>query len=159
MRYHVDIERLGVMAGDIERYLSDVEELLGRGERWRTDKWEFYATSMLLFSLINRVLDLGGELVMELKLGIPHHYRDIFAILARNGMIGPDLADDLGRLVYYRNLLSHEYQRVTEEDIGAILGQVGGIDRFLTAVRMISREEGMQVKVGPLSGREVLQKR
>ena len=40
---------------------------------------------MALFSLLNRVIDLGSEMVMGADLGTPAIYRDIFRLLENGG--------------------------------------------------------------------------
>ena len=77
----------------------------------------FYASSMLLFSTMNRVLDLGAEIVDAKNLGTPSTYRDIFWLLLKAKVIGKDFYEEFTILVKYRNILSHEYSEITEKDV------------------------------------------
>ena len=45
------------------------------------DKQNFYAVSMIMFTLLNRVFDLGSEIGIAHNMGIPTTYRDIFTLL------------------------------------------------------------------------------
>ena len=72
-----DIERIGKIISDIEKYLRDLEELKIKKIEDLEDKRNFYALSMALFSALNRTIDLVSEIVMANDLGIPTTYRDI----------------------------------------------------------------------------------
>jgi uncharacterized protein YutE (UPF0331/DUF86 family) len=125
-----DMERLGSICSDIRRYLRDLEDLNIREARDLYDKRNFYAVSMVLFSLLNRILDLGSEMTIAHDLGIPSTYREIFTLLWKNGFIDEDLSRELSRLVTYRNLLSHEYQGITEEQVFDLTKKVGVMKKF-----------------------------
>lgn len=126
-----DIERMGLIFSNIARYLQDLEDLPVRQASDLDDKRNFYAASMILFSLINRILDLGSEMVIANNLGVPSTYREIFILLRKAGMIDEDLAGEMGRLVTYRNLLSHEYQGITGEQVFALMGKVNLMKKFV----------------------------
>ena len=77
----------------------------------------FHATSMLVFSIINRTIDIGEEIVAKEKLGFPSSYREVFEILADNKIIDEKLKQNLSKLVYYRNLFAHEYFSFTKKEV------------------------------------------
>jgi uncharacterized protein YutE (UPF0331/DUF86 family) len=99
------------------------------------DKRTFYAASMILFSLLNRVLDLGSEIAIANNLGIPGTYREIFLVLERNGFIDPALARSMVNLVTYRNLLSHEYHGITMEKLFTLTTRTGTIEEFVRVMQ------------------------
>lgn len=112
-----DKERVAKIIGDIERYFSDLESMRISSEKDLEDKKNFYSTSMLLFSIINRAIDLGEEVITARKLGTPSTYKDIFFMLMKNKLINAKMKDELSELSHYRNLLSHEYQNFSERDV------------------------------------------
>ena len=112
-KIHYDIERIGTIFVDIQRYIQDLEDLKISQIQDFKDKRNFYAASMILFSLLNRVFDLGSEIVIAHNLGIPSTYREIFVLLRKNKCMDTDLATSMIGLVTYRNLLSHEYHGIT----------------------------------------------
>lgn len=57
-------------------------------------------------------LDMGQHLVRRDRLGVPQSARDVFAQLARGGVIEPALADELQRMVGFRNIAVHGYQKL-----------------------------------------------
>jgi uncharacterized protein YutE (UPF0331/DUF86 family) len=126
-----DEERIGIIFSDIQRYLKDFEDLGIHGIQDLHDKRNFYASSMILFSLLNRLFDLGSEMAIAHNLGIPATYREIFVLLQKNEIIGNDLAKEMIGLVTYRNLLSHEYHGITEETLFDLTKKIAGIRQFV----------------------------
>lgn len=55
-------------------------------------------------------LDMGQHLIRRDKLGVPQSARDVFTLLAQAGRITPDLAEELKRMVGFRNIAVHDYQ-------------------------------------------------
>lgn len=86
------MERIGTICSDIQRYIRDLEDLNIRQIQDLNDKRNFYALSMILFSLLNRVFDLGSEVALSHNMGIPSTYREIFVLLQKNGFIEHPLA-------------------------------------------------------------------
>ncbi|NVO66012.1 type VII toxin-antitoxin system HepT family RNase toxin [Methanofollis tationis] len=134
-----DRERISVILADIDRYCADLKEFQIRSTDDLHDKKTYYAVSMVLFSLLNRVIDLGSEMVMGAALGTPATYRDIFRLLENDGIIDRELNRALSSLVYYRNLLSHEYHTFDESDLMEILTRLPQISYFVQQVRAALR--------------------
>ncbi len=136
-----DIERVGKICSDIRSYLKDLQDLKILQVSDLEDKRNFYAVSMVLFSLLNRILDLGSEMAIANDLGIPTTYRDIFVILQKNGIIDEDCAKEMSRLVTYRNLLSHEYQQITREQVFELTRKAGTIKKFALLIQEKIRDQ------------------
>jgi hypothetical protein len=66
-----DMERIGTICSDIQRYLRDLKDLNIRQIEDMNDKRNFYAVSMILFSIFNRVFDLGSEVALPKIWGYP----------------------------------------------------------------------------------------
>ncbi|MEA1895173.1 MAG: HepT-like ribonuclease domain-containing protein [Euryarchaeota archaeon] len=90
---------------------------------------------MILFTLINRVIDLGDEIVTSRNLGVPGTYRDISNLLARGNIIDKEIASDLSNLVYQRNILAYEYYNQTEKDVFRTYYRVYVIRKFVERVK------------------------
>ena len=58
---------------------------------------------MILFSLLNRVFDLGSEVAIAQNFGIPSTYCEIFVLMRKNELIENDLAHRMIGLVTFRN--------------------------------------------------------
>jgi uncharacterized protein YutE (UPF0331/DUF86 family) len=55
-------------------------------------------------------LDMGQHLLRRERLGVPQSARDVFALLAQGGWISTGLADQLKRMVGFRNIAVHDYE-------------------------------------------------
>jgi uncharacterized protein YutE (UPF0331/DUF86 family) len=55
-------------------------------------------------------LDMGQHLIRREKMGIPQSARDVFTLLAQQQWIDHDLAENLKRMVGFRNIAVHDYQ-------------------------------------------------
>ena len=137
-----DIERIGKIISDIERYFRDLEleGLNIKNVEDLEDRKDFYAISMVLFSILNRAIDLGDEIVMANNLGMPSTYKEIFRLLTRNEYIGKDMGEELSNLVFYRNLLSHEYYDLTEEDVLEVFKKISIVKKFVERIKDVLKE-------------------
>jgi uncharacterized protein YutE (UPF0331/DUF86 family) len=136
-----DVERIGAIYSDIQRYIRDFNDLKIDSRDVLDDKRNFYATSMILFSLLNRVFDLGSEVAIAHNLGIPSTYREIFVLLQKNGLIDNDLAKTLIGLVTYRNLLSHEYHGITTEKLFDLTKKISVIREFAEQMQTLQKQQ------------------
>ncbi len=130
-----NIERIASIISDIGQYIKDFEGLDIHTREDLVDKRNFYAVSMIMFTLLNRVFDLGSEVSIAHNLGIPTTYRDIFTMLRKNGFIDDTLAREMIGLVTYHNLLSHEYHGIDEEKLFALTTKVQAIRGFVDLMK------------------------
>jgi uncharacterized protein YutE (UPF0331/DUF86 family) len=80
-------------------------------------------------------LDVGGHLVAELGLRPPADVRDVFVILHEEGIVPDDLLPELADMVGFRNLIVHDYARVDDRLVHAVLQEhVTDFARFASAV-------------------------
>lgn len=134
-----DTERIARIISDIGKYLRDLEELDIKEARDLADKRNFYAISMVLFSILNRTIDLGEELVMANNLGMPSTYKEIFKLLVKNKLIDANLGEGLSNLVFYRNLLPHEYYELTEKDVLDVSSRINIVNKFVERAKGLLR--------------------
>lgn len=57
-------------------------------------------------------LDMGQYLIRKYKLGIPQSSRDVFTLLATADFLPAELAEKMKKMVGFRNIAVHEYQRL-----------------------------------------------
>lgn len=74
-------------------------------------------------------LDMGQHLIRREKLGIPQSARDVFTLLAQAGWIEAALADNLKRMVGFRNIAVHDYQAMQIPVVISIIER--HLDEFL----------------------------
>lgn len=130
-----DKERIGTLIGDLERYFKDLEGLKINKLNQLEDKKNFYSVSMLLFSIMNRVIDLGEEIVASNNLGVPATYKDIFHFLWKGKIINKHMKDELSALSSYRNAFSHDYHNFSENDVFEALLKISIVTIFLKKIK------------------------
>jgi uncharacterized protein YutE (UPF0331/DUF86 family) len=69
------------------------------------------------------------------RLGIPQDTREAFDLLERAGLVDPSLATRLRRMVGFRNVAVHDYQRLNLDIVKAIL--IERLDDFLEFTRLV----------------------
>ena len=80
-------------------------------------------------------IDAAMHLVRIHRLGIPQETREAFDLLERAGLIDASLATRLRRMVGFRNVAVHDYQRLNIEIVKAILTERLG--DFLEFTRIV----------------------
>jgi uncharacterized protein YutE (UPF0331/DUF86 family) len=127
----------------ILRKLSLLREHLSRVRRRRPSSVEVFrsdvdvqdAMAMSLLVAVQEAVDIAMHITADEGWGLAASLAEAFDLLARNGVITPEHAGELGRVVAVRNRIAHGYASVdldrlwTEIPIG-----VDGLDRFAEAI-------------------------
>jgi uncharacterized protein YutE (UPF0331/DUF86 family) len=127
----MDRERIVKIVSDVEKYTKDLEEMSIRTADDLTKMEKYYATSMIMFSLLNRVIDLAQEVVVGRKLGMPSSYREVFRILRERSFISKEMLVEMEKFVELRNALSHEYYRISSGEIFRAVKNIGVVRKFV----------------------------
>ncbi|MFM8394160.1 MAG: type VII toxin-antitoxin system HepT family RNase toxin, partial [Acidobacteriota bacterium] len=75
------------------------------------------------------------------RLGLPQSSRDVFTLLAQAGWIEPSLAEDLKRMVGFRNVAARDYQNLQIPTVVAVTER--HLDQFLHYTSSILRRESI----------------
>jgi uncharacterized protein YutE (UPF0331/DUF86 family) len=59
---------------------------------------------MAIFAILNRVLDLGNEIISAEDLGAPDSYERTMSILAKSNVINKEKSESLNKLLSRRNV-------------------------------------------------------
>jgi uncharacterized protein YutE (UPF0331/DUF86 family) len=109
-------------AATIERCVRRAREVYGGVDANLTDDLTRQDSIVLN---IQRACEAGVDLAMHLvrvhRLGIPQESRDAFAMLAAADKLDRTLADGLKRMVGFRKVAVHDYQRLNLDIVRAIL--------------------------------------
>lgn len=76
-----------------------------------------------------QAIDLANHLIKSNKWGIPTSSAESFEILQKQKVLEPTLAGQLRKMVYFRNLVIHQYQRMDMEIVKQVI--VSGLDDLL----------------------------
>lgn len=100
-------------AATIERCVARVrEEYAAAGAHFATDFTRQDAAVLNIQRACEAALDMGQHLIRRDRLGLPQSARDVFELLARAGRIESTLASALQKMVGFRNIAVHDYQRL-----------------------------------------------
>ena len=82
-------------------------------------------------------IDAAMHLVRVHRLGVPQETREAFDLLERAGHLDVSLANRLRKMVGFRNVAVHDYQKLNLDVVRAIL--VERLDDFLEFTRLLLR--------------------
>lgn len=100
-------------AATIERCVARAREEYARDPaRFATDHTRQDAAILNIQRACEAALAMGHHLIRRERLGAPQSARDVFALLAGAGWIDDALADVLKRMVGFRNIAVHDYQKL-----------------------------------------------
>lgn len=109
-------------AAIIERCLQRIrEEYQAAGEHLAEDLTRQDSIVLNLQRACEATIDLAMHLVSKRRLGIPQESRQAFEILRAAGIISAELAERLARMVGFRNIAVHDYQKLDLEIIKRIV--------------------------------------
>lgn len=105
---------------DISQYLDDADRIFSRRERFDQDRRDFYARTMVLFALSNRVIDLAREVAFLNRYASSDENlknKVYFKRMHDNGLISWEMRQEMISLVNFRNTVSHHFYEITRQDI------------------------------------------
>lgn len=109
-------------AASIERCLRRIEEeYAGNDQNLVENQTKQDAIVLNIQRACETAIDLAMYVVSQGKLGVPQDSRDAFALLQTAGLLTPDLAARMQRMVGFRNVAIHEYTRLNLEVVHSII--------------------------------------
>lgn len=133
----VDQRYIARLFRDIHDNLSLLDEVRDEGrELFDAQRVRRYGVQYALMAIIEAMIALGHHLIAECGFPAPERNVDTVTILVREGVItSPDLAENLPRMVRFRNLLVHRYWQVEPETVWTVMEQhLDDIRRFCREV-------------------------
>ena len=109
-------------ATSIERCLQRIlEEYAGDDKNLFTNQTKQDAIVLNLQRACETAIDLAMYVVNQRRLGVPQESRDAFTLLQTVGILLPDLATRMQKMVGFRNVAVHEYTRLNLDVVRAII--------------------------------------
>ncbi|MEI7497293.1 MAG: DUF86 domain-containing protein [Betaproteobacteria bacterium] len=100
-------------AATIERCVARAHEVYDRyPSTFEADFSRQDAAVMNIQRACEAALDMGHHMIRRDRLGVPQSARDVFEILAQAKLIDQTLAESLKRMVGFRNIAVHDYQKL-----------------------------------------------
>lgn len=132
----IDKEQIAVMIKDIERYLSDLSAMNVSDKKDLQEKETYYAVSMVVFAVMNRVIDVGNEIISgSEKIPVPGTYRETFDILSKNRIIAAGVASEMTMLMKYRNIIAHEYYQLSADELFKLKKDIYKAEKFIQEIK------------------------
>jgi uncharacterized protein YutE (UPF0331/DUF86 family) len=100
-------------AAVIERCVQRIlEEYAAAGDGFATDYSHQDAAILNIQRACEASIDIGQHVIREKKLGLPQSSRHVFELLYEADYIDEPLAETLKKMVGFRNIAVHDYQRL-----------------------------------------------
>lgn len=98
----------------IERCVKQIRDYYSRPSdiSFENDFLKQDAIALNIQRAAEQCIDLANHVIKIKKLGVPKESRQVFALLARAGIISGDMSKLLQTMVGFRNILVHEYQEI-----------------------------------------------
>lgn len=87
-------------------------------------------------------IDLAMHVVQIHGLGVPQESRDAFAFLVDEGLLDQELGDRMMRMVGFRDIAVHEYQRINLDVVKSILDN--RLDDFRSFASVVLQTRGFR---------------
>lgn len=126
-------ERVNFIVEDINIYFEKLKKIAPTKENLNNDE-KFLSTSMAIFQILNRTIDLADEIVKIEKLGYPLQIKDLFTFLEEKNILEKRLGRKLKDLIIARNKFSHRYGNINKEEILLILKELDSVKDFVKVI-------------------------
>jgi uncharacterized protein YutE (UPF0331/DUF86 family) len=126
--------RLASIISRIDKHKRRAKEL---GKSDLSNDVVFSALAMECFQAVNSAIDLGEFIVSEKNLGFPSKYKEIFELLHDAKIIGRETLDAFKRLIFLRNLISHEYYTISQEELKEMAQLLERMDELIRNAKVM----------------------
>lgn len=130
-----DIERITKIINDIEKYKKELEEFKIKSKRDLEDTKTLHASAMVCLAILSRTIDLGQEILVKENMPMPGRYADIFLSLAKAGVLSKKEAEDINKLIVFRNAIAHNYFDLNKDEIFRIISNIKLIDLAIERIK------------------------
>lgn len=97
------------------------EEYQGNSAGFETDYTRQDAAMLNVLRACEQAIDLANHLIKTRKMGIPSSSVESFELLESKRVIDKRLTEQLKKMVHFRNVVIHEYQRVDIDIVKSVI--------------------------------------
>jgi len=117
---------------DLRSHVNDLRSAVDiTWEVYKTDKRSRRFVERTLQILIEACIDIAQHIISDDHFREPTSYRDTFAVLAEEGVIGRDDLPRFEQMAAFRNLIVHYYERVDDAVVfGVFQKRLGDFEIF-----------------------------
>lgn len=111
------------------RKLAEFDSYLGQLAEFSEVSEEDYGSDWKTQRIIDRTLqlviecctDIANHVISTKRLPVPTSYANVFAVLGEAGLLPSELAETMGRIARFRNILGHQYTAVDSRIVVSVL--------------------------------------
>lgn len=116
----------------IERCLMRVREVYDENPDNLKDYTKQDSIVLNIQRAVEAIIDIAMYIVSERKLGIPQNSRDAFDALKENGIIGSDMLNKIKKMVGFRNIAVHNYQKLNLDILQKVIEEhLADLEEFI----------------------------
>ncbi|MDY6985260.1 MAG: HepT-like ribonuclease domain-containing protein [Candidatus Thermoplasmatota archaeon] len=119
----------------IMRFETHSKNARDSAEKDVSDYFVYNTLAMECFQSVNALIEIGEWMVTEKKLGFPATYREIFELLYNHKIIDKETFENIKRLIFLRNLISHEYYKITRDELIEMVDLLKSAEKFIERVK------------------------
>ena len=108
-------------------------------EKEVSEYFVYNTLAMECFQSVNALIEIGEWIVTEKKLGFPATYREIFEMVHNHKIIEGDTFESIKRLIFLRNLVSHEYHKITRDELIEMVDLLKNAGKFIESVKEMQK--------------------
>jgi uncharacterized protein YutE (UPF0331/DUF86 family) len=128
--------RLASTVARVKRHMENAKKLEKENI---SDYYVFNTLAMECFQAVNASIDLGEYIVEELNLGVPTKYREIFEFIYQSKLINRKTMNTIKRLIFLRNLISHEYYIIKQAELREMARKVAELEKLIEVVKKVGK--------------------
>ncbi len=114
----------------IQRCVARAREEYGTDpEGFKTNYTKQDAAILNILRACEQAIDLANYMIKRHKLGIPTSSGESFDLLRQKFIIAPDLAENLKKMVHFRNTVIHQYQQTDVSIVETVI--ISGLDDLI----------------------------
>ncbi len=123
----------------IMRFETHSRNAQSGAEKDISDYYVYSTVAMECFQSVNALIEIGEWTVTERRLGFPSTYRDIFELLHNHGMIDQETFEAIKRLIFLRNVISHEYYKIGQDELVEMVDLLRKVEKLIQLVKQIEK--------------------
>jgi uncharacterized protein YutE (UPF0331/DUF86 family) len=120
----------------LREYLKLLNELQKASfEEFASDPRIRYSAERYLHLAIECVINIGNHIISALQLRKPEEYHEIALILGENGVVPTEFAQELVKMIRFRNILVHDYVGLDLSKVYSFLHErLGDLELFINHI-------------------------
>lgn len=132
-------KKIDLLEGKFD-YLKETREI--KPDKFLDSFEKIQASKHTLQEAIEACLDIANHIIAAKGLGRSETYSGMFQRLAKGGILEGELADRLGDMARFRNLLVHQYAEIDNRRVHEILREnLVDIEEFVTRIEKLLESE------------------